>query len=174
MGEGATRLAVFLEPTCPFSAKAFAKLGPLLSAAGSDRLTIAIQIQSQPWHTFSPVVSRSILAASLTAGGKDAALSVMEKVFAHREEFVLADHSHGPNMALSPADILARIEELGGVALAEAFALPEATDLMKAHARYSRRRGVHGSPSFMVDGEMREDMGSGDTVEKWLADLRLA
>lgn len=63
-GQGPRVFEVFLEPTCPFSAKAFAKLDPLPSRAGEDRLTVKIRLLSQPWHLFSGIVTRSILAAS--------------------------------------------------------------------------------------------------------------
>ena len=40
LGHGPPELEVFLEPTCPFSKRAFGKLQPLLDAVGEDRLTI--------------------------------------------------------------------------------------------------------------------------------------
>lgn len=42
LGEGATILDAFLEPTYPFSAKAFAKFDRLLDLAGRDRLTVRV------------------------------------------------------------------------------------------------------------------------------------
>jgi hypothetical protein len=39
-GHGPTVLEVFLEPTCPFSVKAFGKLDGLLDQVGEDRLTV--------------------------------------------------------------------------------------------------------------------------------------
>jgi hypothetical protein len=61
-GDGPRVMEIFLEPTCPFSGRAFFKLMPLLDAVGRDRLTVKIRINSQPWHIFSSVVSRAILA----------------------------------------------------------------------------------------------------------------
>ena len=55
---------MFLEPTCPYSVKAFGKLDDLLAQAGEDRITVKIRLQSQPWHMYSGVISRCILAAS--------------------------------------------------------------------------------------------------------------
>jgi hypothetical protein len=55
---------VFLEPTCPFSVKAFGKLEDLLDQGGEDRITIKVRLQSQPWHMYSGVIVRCILAAS--------------------------------------------------------------------------------------------------------------
>ena len=38
-GHGPRIFEVFLEPTCPFSVKAFSKLDDLLDQAGEDRIT---------------------------------------------------------------------------------------------------------------------------------------
>jgi len=53
---------VFLEPTRPFSVKAFDKLGDLLGQAGEDRITVKVRLQSLPWHMYSGVIVRCILA----------------------------------------------------------------------------------------------------------------
>lgn len=42
LGKGAKILDAFLEPTCPFSAKAFGKFESLLALAGRQRLTVRI------------------------------------------------------------------------------------------------------------------------------------
>src|ERR1700756_186030 len=55
---------VFLEPTCPFSVRAFGKLDDLLDEAGEERITIKVRLQSQPWHMYSGLIVRCILAAS--------------------------------------------------------------------------------------------------------------
>jgi hypothetical protein len=63
-GHGPRTFEVFLEPTCPFSVRAFNKLDDLLDEVGADNVTIKIRLQSQPWHLFSGVIVRCILAAS--------------------------------------------------------------------------------------------------------------
>jgi hypothetical protein len=78
---------MFLEPTCPFSVKAFGKLDDLLGQGGQDRITVKLRLQSQPWHMYSGVIVRCILAASTLESGKTAAKSVMAALAAHREEF---------------------------------------------------------------------------------------
>ena len=45
-GRGPTVFEAFLEPTCPFSVKAFGKLGDLFDQLGEDRITIKIRLQS--------------------------------------------------------------------------------------------------------------------------------
>lgn len=172
-GHGPRLLDVFLEPTCPFCTLAFGKLKPLLEQAGEDRITIRIHLHSQPWHLFSGVVVRAILAASGTPGGKQAAYDVMAKVFEHREDFISIDHASGDNLDASPAEMLRRITALTGLNLRPAFERKEVTDVMKRHARFSRQNGIHMSPTFMVDGLVNDKMSSGDDVGKWMTDLGL-
>jgi hypothetical protein len=124
-GQGLRVFEVFLEPTCPFSVRAFGKLDDLLAQAGEDRITLKIRLQSQPWHMYSGVIVRCILAASTLQGGKAAAKSVMAAVAAHREEFEFDRHCRGANMSATPNDIIARIEGYSDVKLAEAFAIPD-------------------------------------------------
>jgi hypothetical protein len=87
LSRGPRIFEVFLEPTCPFSVRAFAKLDDLLDQAGEDRITVKVRLRSQPWHMYSGVIARCILAASTFEGGKTAEKSVMAGVAAHREEF---------------------------------------------------------------------------------------
>jgi protein-disulfide isomerase len=162
---------MFLEPTCPYSVKAFGKLDETLAAAGEDRITIRIRLQSQPWHMYSGVIVRCILAASTLPEGKAAAKAVMSAVAAHREEFEFSRHASGPNMDATPNDIIARIETYSGVKLAAAFALPTLDREIKWHCKYARQNGIHVSPTFMIDGLVQSDMSSGDTVASWVSRL---
>ena len=173
-GQGPRTLEIFLEPTCPFSAKAFAKLDDLLVRAGDERLTLKIRLLSQPWHLLSPVVTRAILAAAATQAGASAAKAVMAAVFAHREDFILVNHCSGPNQELSVRDILARIEQHSGIPVTDTFELPELMAEMKWQAKYARQNGIHTTPTFMVDGLVADAMSSGDSVDEWLAKLGLA
>ncbi len=168
-GHGPHALEVFVEPTCPFSVKAFNKLDELLAQAGEDRITVKIRLQSQPWHMYSGVIVRCILAASTLEEGKAAAKAVMTAVAAHREEFEFDSHCSGANLDATPNDIMARIEGYIGVKLAQAFAIPDLDREIKWHARYARQNGIHVTPTFMVDGLVQADMSSGDPVEAWVS-----
>ena len=170
-GHGPRVFEVFLEPTCPFSVRAFGKLDDLLALAGEDRITIKIRLQSQPWHMYSGVITRCILAASTLPGGKAAAKSVLAAVGAHRAEFEFERHSGGPNMNATPHDIIARIERYSGVALAAAFAIADLDREIKWHCKYARQNGIHVSPTFMIDGLVQPDISSGDAVSDWAARL---
>ena len=171
-GHGPRVFEVFLEPTCPFSVRAFNKLDDLLALAGEDRITIKVRLQSQPWHLFSGVIVRCILAASTLPGGKANAKAVMAAVAAHREEFEFSHHASGPNLDATPNDIIARIEQYSGVQLAEAFAIPDLDRETKWHCKYARQNGIHVSPTFMVDGLVQGSISSGDTVEQWLGQVK--
>ena len=167
LGRGELELEIFLEPTCPFSKRAFAKLQPLLSAVGENELTINIRFLSQPWHLFSAVVTRCILAATATAGGQESGLKVINTVFQNREDFVCQDHCAGPNLKRSPADIVSHICQLSGIDLSEAFELDSVTRAVKWHTKYCRQNGVHSSPSFAINGLVNDAMGSGQSIEEW-------
>lgn len=170
-GHGPRVFEVFLEPTCPYSVKAFRKLDGLLQLAGEDRVTIKIRLQSQPWHMFSGVIVRAILAASTLEGGREAARKVLATVGDHREEFEFTHHAGGPNMDATPTDILKRIESYSGLHLAAAFAIPDLDREIKWHAKYARQNGIHVSPTFMIDGLVQPDLGSGDEIEVWAKKL---
>ena len=92
-GTGPRIFEAFLEPTCPYSVRAFNKLEELLSQAGEDKITVKIRLQSQPWHMYSGVLVRCIIAASTLEGGKQTAKKVMAAVAAHREEFEFERHA---------------------------------------------------------------------------------
>ena len=169
-GQGPNAFEIFLEPTCPFSVKAFRKLDAFLDASGRDRVTVKLRMQSQPWHLFSPVVTRCVLAASMTEGGRDTARRVLDAIADHRDDFEFEEHRKGPNMDATPRQIIARLEDRSGVALADAFAFPELEAVIKWHAKYARQNGIHVSPTFMVNG-LATGLGSGDPVEDWAAAL---
>ena len=171
-GHGPRVFEMFLEPTCPFSARAFGKLDETLKLGGNSWITVKIRLQSQPWHMYSGVIVRCILAASTMQGGKEAAKTVMTAVAEHREEFEFTHHCSGPNMDATPHDVIARIEGYSGLRLADAFAIPDLDQEIKWHCKYARQNGIHVSPTFMIDGLVQSDMSSGDAVSDWVTRLR--
>lgn len=170
-GHGPKLFEVFLEPTCPYSVRTFGKLDALLEQAGEDRITLRIRLQSQPWHMYSGVIVRCVIAAATLPGGKDAAKAVLAAVAAHREEFEFDHHATGPNRDAPPNDIIRRIEAYSGLELMAAFDRPDLDKPIKWQCRYARQNGIHVSPSFMIDGIFQGDMSSGDAVEDWVRRL---
>jgi len=147
--------------------RALKKMHPLLERVGEDRLTIKLRLHQQPWHLYSAVVTRCIIAASTLENGRDRAWKVIEAVMGHREEFVFKNHATGPNRQTTPDEVIARLEALSGVELAAAFDIPDLDDEAKWHAKYSRQNGIHVSPTFILNGLIQPQMGSGDAVEDW-------
>ena len=76
-GHGPTTFEVFLEPTCPFSVRALGKLDELLEQGGAGPVTVKIRLHSQPWHMYSGVIVRAVLAASTLTGGKEDAKAAL-------------------------------------------------------------------------------------------------
>jgi hypothetical protein len=170
-GHGPRLLEVFIEPTCPYSARTFGKLDQLLAEAGEERLTLKLRLHSQPWHMFSPVIVRCIVAATTLPGGRESAKAVLAAVYARIPEFEFERHATGPNRDATPNDIIRRIEGHTGLALMDAFGRPDLDKPVRWYARYARQNGIHVSPSFMIDGLVQADMSSGDAVADWLKRL---
>lgn len=170
-GHGSTAFDIFLEPTCPFSARTFGKLDALLDKAGADRITVKLRLLSQPWHMYSGVITRAILAASTLDGGKETAKAVMAAVYKHRDDYEFTDHAAGPNMDTTPSQIIERIRLHSGVDVAAAFAIPTLDRLVKSHTRFARQNGAHVSPTFMIDGLTDPAISSGDDIEQWIEKL---
>jgi hypothetical protein len=170
-GHGPKVFEIFLEPTCPYSVRAFNKLDELLAGAGEEKITLKIRMQSQPWHLFSGVIVRCVFASATLPEGKAAAKAVLSAVGAHREEFEFEHHATGPNRDATPNDIVRRIESYTGLKLMKAFDNPNLDKAMKWDSRYARQNGVHFSPTFMIDSIIRPDISSGDAVVDWIAKL---
>jgi protein-disulfide isomerase len=166
-GHGPKVFEVFLEPTCPYSVRAFNKFDALLNLVGEEKMTLKIRLQSQPWHMYSGLIVRYILAASTLPAGKAAAKAVLKAVADHREEFEFTDHARGPNMDATPNQILDRLEQYSGVNAREPFDRAELQNEIKWHCKYSRQNGIHVSPTFIVNGLVQADIGSGDEIESW-------
>lgn len=164
-GQGSQVFEVFIEPTCPFSVRAFNKFDALLEQVGEDKMTLKIHLQSQPWHMYSGVIVRYILAASVES--KAAAKAVLQAVADHREAFEFTDHCRGPNMAITPNQLLARLREYSGIDAYAAFDRADLQNLIKWHCKYARQNGIHVSPTFMINGLVQPNIGSGDTVDEW-------
>lgn len=173
-GKGPTTFEIFLEPTCPFSCRALGKLKKLLREAGEDQVTIKLRFNCQPWHLFSGVVTRCVLAASTLPDGRDKALAVLEAVAENRDEFVCESHCLGPHRNHSLNDVIHRLEELTRLALVPAFEIPDLDSLLKWHARYARQNGVHATPSFMINGVLQAQLSSGDEASKWVEAIQKA
>lgn len=168
-GHGENAFEIFIEPTCPFCARVIGKFEELVAAVDPGAVTIKLRLHSQPWHLFSGVATRCVLAASTLANGRDQAWMVLKTIKEHRGDFVLEHHATGAARDRSINGTIALIERYSGVHLTDAFAQPELDGVMSWHAKYSRQNGVHVSPTFMVNGIVAPRLGSGDPVATWVA-----
>ncbi|MDE9451694.1 hypothetical protein J3R80_14565 [Aliiroseovarius sp. Z3] len=73
----------------------------------------------------------------------------------------------------SRRNIIARLEDLSGVELATAFAIPDLDREIKWHCKYARQNGIHVSPTFMIDGLIQPQIGSGDPVSDWVREISM-
>lgn len=170
-GTGSRLFEVFVEPTCPFSARAFGKLDDLLDQVGPDALRVRVWLHSQPWHMFSGVICRAILAASTGPAGKEAAKKLIDVVFSRREEFEFEDHRTGSNLDTTPRELIERLEDVSGIELSAAFQISGLERVLKQHTRYARQNGIHVSPTFMIDGLIAPSISSGDSTLKWKEEI---
>ena len=173
-GQGARVFEAFVEPTCPYSARAFPKLFDLVGAAGEDRLTLKVRLLSQPWHMFSGVICRAILAASTAEGGREAARRVMAAVYADREAFEFTRHAyraqHGRDAQRHPRRYRGAERRAGRCGLREPRARPRGAlaHPLRPPERRPRDADVHDRRD-----DLRGALSSGDPVEKWLETLAL-
>ncbi|UMM63485.1 DsbA family protein [Aristophania vespae] len=171
-GTGPLKLDIFIEPTCPFCVRTLGKIKPFLSEVGESNVMIELHLHSQPWHLFSPVIMRSILAAATLPDGKNKAWHVLEIIGQHREEFEFKDHASGPNMEATPNDIVRRVEQYSGLSLQEAFKSQDVTASLKRYAKFARQNGIHVSPTFMVNGLIDNRFSSGEDISEWVERVR--
>jgi hypothetical protein len=67
-GHGPRVLEVFLEPTCPFSVKAFGKLDDLLGQAGEDQITIKQYARQNGIHVSPTFMIDGLVQADMSSG----------------------------------------------------------------------------------------------------------
>ena len=70
-------------------------------------------------------------------------------------------------MDATPNQILDRLEQYSGVNAREPFLRAELQNEIKWHSKYSRQNGIHVSPTFITNGLVQLDIGSGDEIESW-------
>ncbi|MXV35697.1 MULTISPECIES: thioredoxin domain-containing protein [unclassified Saccharibacter] len=167
-GHGSVEVEFFLDPTCPFSNKAFKKIKPFVALMGEEAVTVRVYLHVQPWHLFSGLIARTALAAALSSEGREDAWRVLEVVAEHRDEFDAIDHCRGALMAVTPTEIRQRIEGYAGLKLSDFFEKERVTAMLKRQTRYARQNGIHTTPTVMLNGLIDERFGSGDDVETWV------
>ncbi|ORX63711.1 hypothetical protein DL89DRAFT_327425 [Linderina pennispora] len=165
---GAHTLEVFLDYTCPFSAKIWRRLTkdviPYLASA-EPKVAVVFRHQVQPWHPASTLLHEASLAVEKINPSAFSLYSTA--LFEHQHEFfdeaTLAASVNAVDDTLAVLqllDIQAGEPKNGGNAV---------TNDLKYHIKLARAQGIHVSPTVVFDGIRDDGVSSSWTLEQWKA-----
>lgn len=174
LGSGAVRFELFLDPSCPFSCKAFETVYDQVEPAHRGRASFLVHNVVQPWHAHSTLLHEAALAVrqlaperyfqfwrALCAGYEtftNEALRRETRAQTAQRLAALAESS----CALPAATVFAMLEHSGkgnaGCAL---------TQEIKWACKHHRGRGVHVTPTVILHGLEATGINSGWTAEQW-------
>ncbi|KAJ2779633.1 hypothetical protein H4R18_003895 [Coemansia javaensis] len=181
-------LEVFLDYTCPFSARLWRTLRgavtPLLEARG---VAVVFRHQVQPWHPTSALLHEAALAVERLSPARFALFC--DALFEHQREFF--DEA---TVDMTRGDVYRRLADLaaGANAVDDRQALLQLVDVqasdepanrgnavtadLKYHIRLARAQGIHVSPTVVLDGVRDDAVSSSWGAEQWQAwlDQKLA
>lgn len=184
-GDGPEAVAVelWMDVTCPFSAKMMATLldGGVLRAHPTVRFVVHQVVQ--PWHPQSTLVHEALFAARrLVASPRDAVfLKFVSALFAAQPDFTDVHVWNEPR-----STVHAKLRALASDAGLDADALQQLLDInqklvddgmknpgsgvtadLKAAVKYHRKRGVHVTPTVFVNGIEAAQIGSSASAAQW-------
>ena len=178
-------IEVFLDYCCPFSAKMFATLyDEVLPPAGSEcDVELVVQNVPQPWHPQSAIMHEVALAVKKVHEPlffkASAALFAKQEEFFDRGSFdksreylyselitVVAEACSDDNF-----DEDAVMAELTIPQSGSANAGNGVTDLMKFAAKYHRVRGIHTTPTVLLNDVEAPDVESKWTAKQWFTKI---
>ena len=180
-------LEVFLDYTCPFSAKQFHTLyhvvAPLIRAEPrwASRLQLVFRQQVQPWHPSSTLVHEAAVAVLQAAPEKFWAFS--DALFQNQKDYfdvnVVAEPRNqtyrrlarlaAESVGVDEDDIYRRLAipdkpaDDGSLNVGNAV-----TNDLKVLIKIARLLSVHVSPTVIFDGVVASDISSSWTKEQWL------
>ena len=173
-------LAAFLDYTCPFSRKAFRALEGAVAPhyASSGNLRVVFHHQVQPWHPQSTMLHEAALAVART-GGDEAFWAFSRALFDRAEDFY--DQSA---YSKSRGQLYADLSELAAASCASLEAgdvlrllslQPDSagnavTEELKWAVKFSRKRGIHVSPTTLLNG-IEFDSSNSWSLSEWCAAL---
>ncbi|KAJ2724151.1 hypothetical protein GGI07_002186 [Coemansia sp. Benny D115] len=181
-------LEVFLDYTCPFSAKLWRALQtqviPWLSAQGasSSPVTVVFRHQVQPWHPNSTLLHEASLAVekinpsafALYSGALfdkqseffDEATVNLSRTEIYRQLATLATSVNAVSDHLAVLQLLDVQEAPAGEARNAGNAV---TADLKYHVRLARGQGIHVSPTVVFDGIRDDGVSSSWGLDQWRA-----
>ncbi|BGP12331.1 hypothetical protein JCM10213_003863 [Rhodosporidiobolus nylandii] len=184
-------LEFFLDIVCPFSGKQWKgvreHLLPLLKKNGvvSEHLQIIIRQVPQPWHSSSTLVHEAALGVSKSL--VDGGASFQDKVVVDKFQQFFAKLLDGqdafydepcaketPNQTRERlADIAGSIDGVDRDAVLKAISVSKGnsgssvTSDLKLQVKYARTRGIHVTPTVMLDGLVEPSISSSFSGEDW-------
>jgi protein-disulfide isomerase len=188
-------IEVYLDYTCPFSAKMFktlhSDLFPRFSSGASPlggvpsplgrRIQFIIRPQIQPWHPSSTLTHEAALAVALLAPAKF--IPFAAALFAHQKEYFDVNVVHETrNQTYRKLARLAK-ESVGldEEAVYKLLEIPDkpaedgslnvgnkVTDDLKVLVKMARLVGVHVSPTVFLDGVEAKEISSGWSADQWV------
>ncbi|KAK4527351.1 hypothetical protein GAYE_SCF38G5273 [Galdieria yellowstonensis] len=171
-------LQVFLDYCCPYSKTAYLKLMDSILPSLNNQVLFVFQNQIQPWHPQSTLMHEASLAVGLIA--KEKFFDYSRLLFEHQEEFFdsncyeksrkeiyeeLAKLASKIQIPHEPMMNLLSITASGNSG-------NQVQMLMKFAIKYSRKLGVHVSPTYFVNGIEDTAAGSAWNKEEWLERLQ--
>lgn len=172
-------IEVYLDYTCPFSAKAYFMLFNKVSPHYGDKLAVTFYHQVQSWHPQSAYCHEAALAVTAVAG-QDAFWKFSNALMENQADYFdtvtydltrrqiyekLADLA--ATVGVDKAKVLEALE-LDKKAIADGAQNPgnSVTQSMKWEMKASRQMSMHVSPTTTLNGIVY-DTSSGWTLEQW-------
>jgi protein-disulfide isomerase len=173
----------FLDFTCPFSKKLFDTVYSNMDKFGNARVAFRFHEIVQPWHFQSTIVHEAAcVVRAVHPESPDKQVAAWASLFSKQEEFFDVnvgeegrDKIHA-RLSVVLEEFVPKETYLAMVAydpqkIKEGSKNPGCaiTQQIKDLTRYSRRVGVHVSPSVYLNGEEQTKVSSGWTMEQWEA-----
>ncbi|KAJ2448040.1 hypothetical protein EV183_005624 [Coemansia sp. RSA 2336] len=185
---GPHTLEVFLDYTCPFSAKLWRTLhAQVLPHIASDKLPVAVVFrhQVQPWHPASTLLHEASLAVERLAPQNFGRFS--DALFAQQH-----DYFDEATVNLTRTQIYQRLADLAlsinavddRQALLQLLDIQQTADApprnagnavtadLKYHIKLARAQGIHVSPTVLFDGIRDDSVSSSWTLDQWTSWLQ--
>jgi hypothetical protein len=179
------QIEVFIDYTCPFSAKLFNTLSKLKADDQSQKLCEKVNFVyhclPQPWHPQGIVIAETVLAL-VKVQGSSCFTSASSSLFDPKIQPLFWDDEVGDLSRSGIQDLVLKhtIGEGEGESsirqqvLSSLAILPnsgnggnEITTTLKQVVKYHRLRGIHVTPTVVINGIEAPDVGSGWSVEEW-------
>ncbi len=179
---------IFLDYDCPFSAKLFFKINPILKELQSNPstkdkpVTFIFRNVPQPWHPVSTILHEAALASEQLAS--DEFWNISKVLFEHQREYfdsLTLNKTIGeiyeslselisqniPSIKRNDLLDLLYIKQTGKGQAATNAGNKTTVDL-KYFVKYARQNGIHVTPTVAINGIVENSIGSGNEKEDWV------